>query len=510
MVSSPLDKQASTDWHPRAWGTRSTMDQSQAPLLDALADYHRNKRYGFTPPGHRQGAGADPRVLAVLGKDPFRNDLLAASGLDDRMTRGKFLARAEELMADAVGAESAFFSTCGSSLSVRAAMMAVAGGTDGGLLLARDSHKSIVAGLIFSGVRPRWITPRWDSERHFSHPPSPEQVQAAWERHPDAAGALIVSPSPYGTCADIAAIADVCHRHDKPLIVDEAWGAHLPFHEDLPTWAMDAGADVCVVSVHKMGAGFEQGSVFHLQGDLIDPDRLSKCADLLMTTSPNVMIYAALDGWRRQMVEHGHELLSAELDLASHLRARLAEIADLQVLKDELLGEEASCDLDTTQVLMDVSETGTSGYQAIDWLRENCKVDLGLSDHSRVLATMSFADDKYTADRLIAAMQEWRKAARDFEPPPSIRLPAPEELQLDTVCLPRDAFFGPTEMVHAAEAAGRISAEQITPYPPGIPAVVPGERLNDAVIDYLRSGVEAGMNLPDPADPSAQRFRVVA
>jgi arginine/lysine/ornithine decarboxylase len=236
-------------------------------------------------------------------------DLLAASALDDRMTRGKFLARAEELMADAVGAESAFFSTCGSSLSVRAAMMAVAGGTDGGLLLARDSHKSIVAGLIFSGVRPRWITPRWDSERHFSHPSSPEQVQAAWERHPDAAGALIVSPSPYGTCADIAAIADVCHRHDKPLIVDEAWGAHLPFHEDLPTWAMDAGADVCVVSVHKMGAGFEQGSVFHLQGDLIDPDRLSKCADLLMTTSPNVMIYAALDGWRRQMVEHGHDVL---------------------------------------------------------------------------------------------------------------------------------------------------------------------------------------------------------
>jgi arginine/lysine/ornithine decarboxylase len=486
------------------------MDQSQAPLLDALLDYHRSGRYGFTPPGHRQGAGADPRVLAVLGREPFRADVLASGGLDDRKSRNKYLARAEDLMADAVGADSAFFSTCGSSLSVKAAMLAVAGGNDGGLLVSRDSHKSIVAGLIFSGVQPRWITPRWDSERHFSHPPSPEQISDAWEEHPDAAGALIVSPSPYGTCADISAIADVCHQRNKPLIVDEAWGAHLPFHDDLPTWAMDAGADVCVVSVHKMGAGFEQGSVFHLQGDLVDPDRLSACADLLMTTSPNVMVYAALDGWRRQMVEHGRELLTAELELAAYLRGRLAEIADVQVLEEELLGKEASCDLDVTQVLMDISTTGTSGYQASDWLRENCHLDLGMSDHRRILATMSFADDKHTADRLITAMTQWRKAANDFEPPPQIRLPSPAELQLDTVALPRDAFFGPTEMVPAAKAAGRVAAEQITPYPPGIPAVVPGERLNDAVIDYLRSGVDAGMTLPDPADPSVQHFRVAA
>ncbi|WP_156297665.1 aminotransferase class I/II-fold pyridoxal phosphate-dependent enzyme [Mycobacterium paragordonae] len=486
------------------------MDQSQAPILDALRDYHRRDRYGFTPPGHRQGRGADPRVLEVLGKEPFRDDVLASSGLDDRQSRGKFLARAEELMADAVGADAAFFSTCGSSLSVKAAMLAVAGGVEGGLLVTRDSHKSIVAGLIFSGVQPRWITPRWDSERHFSHPPSPQQVRDAWDRYPDAAGALIVSPSPYGTCADIEAIADVCHARGKPLIVDEAWGAHLPFHEDLPTWAMDAGADVCVVSVHKMGAGFEQGSVFHLQGDLVDRDLLSSCADLLMTTSPNVMVYAALDGWRRQMVEQGHDLLGAELDLARFLRGRLAEIPDVRVLENELVGEEASCDLDVTQVLMDISETGTSGYQAADWLRENCRLDLGMSDHRRILATMSFADDKATADRLVTALSRWRDAADDFDRPPAIALPSPAELQLETVQLPRDAYFGRTEMVPADKASGRVAAEQITPYPPGIPAVVPGERLNEAVIDYLRSGVEAGMTLPDPADPTAQQFRVVA
>jgi arginine decarboxylase len=486
------------------------MDQSKAPILDALADYHRLDRYGFTPPGHRQGRGTDPRVLAVLGKDPFRDDVLASGGLDDRMSRGGYLSDAEDLMADAVRAEKAFFSTCGSSLSVKAAMLAVAGGCDGGLLVGRDSHKSIVAGLVFSGLQPRWITPRWDAARHFSHPPSPDQVSAAWEKYPDAAGALIVSPSPYGTCADIAAIADVCHEHGKPLIVDEAWGAHLPFHDDLPTWAMDAGADVCVVSVHKMGAGFEQGSVFHLQGDLVDPDRLSACADLLMTTSPNVMVYAAIDGWRRQMVEHGDELLSALLDLAGDVRGRLEQIPDIDVMDDELLGEEASCDLDRTQVLMDVSATGLSGYQAGDWLRENCHLDMGMGDHRRLMATMSFADDKHTADRLVDAMTQWRNAADGLQRPPQIDLPSPDEIELETVQLPRDAFFGASEMVPAAQAAGRISAEQITPYPPGIPAVIPGERLNDAVIDYLRSGADAGMNLPDATDSKAKQFRVVA
>lgn len=485
------------------------MDQSTAPLLDALADYRAKNRYGFTPPGHRQGRGTDDRVLEVLGREPFLDDVLASGGLDDRRTSNQYLKHAEDLMAEAVGAKMAWFSTCGSSLSVKAAMMAVAGG-DGSLLVSRDSHKSIVAGLIFSGVQPRWITPQWDAEHHFSHPPSPQQVEEAWDKHPDAAGALVVSPSPYGTCADIAGIAEVCHARGKPMIIDEAWGAHLPFHENLPTWAMNAGADVCVVSVHKMGAGFEQGSVFHVQGDLIDQDRLSGCADLLMTTSPNVLLYAAMDGWRRQMVEHGHELLGTALDLARQVREEIELIPDVEVLDDELLGAQASHDLDRMQVLIDVFGTGTSGYQAGDWLRAHAHLDLGMTDHRRVLATLSMADDKETLKRLTDALRAWRTAADDFEPPPRIALPSPVDLQLETVELPRDAFFGRVEEIPTESADGRVAAEQITPYPPGIPAVVPGERLNDAVLDYLRSGVDAGMNLPDAADPSLKTIRVLA
>src|SRR5947209_13148972 len=147
------------------------MDHHRAPLLDALAEYHQLGRYGFTPPGHRQGRGADPRTRAVFGPDTFRSDVLVSAGLDDRSSSNGYLKQAEELMADAVGADHAFFSTCGSSLSVKAAMLAVAGG-HGDLLVSRDAHKSVVAGLIFSGLQPRWIRPRWDTELHLPHQPS--------------------------------------------------------------------------------------------------------------------------------------------------------------------------------------------------------------------------------------------------------------------------------------------------------------------------------------------------
>ncbi len=343
----------------------------------------------------------------------------------------------------------------------------------------------------------------------MAHPPSPEQVEQAWQKHPDAAGALIVSPTPYGTCADISSIASLCHRRGKPLIVDEAWGAHLPFHPDLPTWAMDAGADVCVVSVHKMGTGFEQGSVFHRQGDLVDPDQLSACADMLMTTSPNVMVYAALDGWRRQMVQHGHHLLDAALTLAGQVRQDIDALPGLHVLREEFLGAEASHDLDPLHVVIDVSDLGTSGYDAADWLRENHHLDMGLSDHRRMEATLSLADDDHTAARLMSALTDLTKQASTLPPARQVELPSAAELELEPAMLPRDAFFAPKETVLAGQAPGRICAEQITPYPPGIPVIIPGERITAELLDYLRSGVSAGMQLPDAADPTLDKIRVV-
>ncbi|WP_220038071.1 aminotransferase class I/II-fold pyridoxal phosphate-dependent enzyme [Curtobacterium sp. MCBD17_032] len=484
------------------------LDQTDAPFLDALRDHHAMNRYSFSPPGHRQGRGVDTETLSVLGTDPFRNDVLASGGLDDRTSSNGYLATAEALMADAVGADKVFFSTCGSSLSVKAAMLSV-GGVDGGIVIGRDAHKSVTAGLVFSGLQPYWVEPRLDTDQGISHPPSPEDYAAVWDAHPDAAAALVVSPTPYGTCADIEGIAAVCHERGKPLIVDEAWGAHLPFSEQLPSWAMSAGADVCVTSVHKMGLGFEQGSVLHLRGDLVDHDHLWACADMLMTTSPNVLVYAAMDGWRRHMVQDGAERIERAIELADRTRERIDAIDGISVLHDELLHAEASHELDPMRMLLDVQALGITGYHALDWIREHHQIDLGLSDHRHLGVDISIADDEFTTDRLVQALEDLAVAAPGLDQDPPVQLPDRSGILLESVVTPREAFFAPAESVPADEAVGRIAAEQATPYPPGIPAYVPGERLTAEVLEYLRSGLAAGMVLPDPTDGSLGTIRVM-
>ncbi|WSQ14451.1 ornithine decarboxylase [Streptomyces sp. NBC_01231] len=486
------------------------IDHIRAPVLEALADYRRKGRLTFAPPGHKQARGADPAVREVLGDAVFLGDVLASGGLDDRLTRGRVLERAEELMADAVHAEHTFFTTCGSSLSVKAAMLAVAGPHEE-LLIGRDAHKSVVSGLILSGVEPVWVEPRWDAGRRLAHPPSAAEFDAAFDAHPDAKGALITSPTPYGACADLRAVAEVCHRRSVPLIVDEAWGAHLPFHPDLPSWAMDAGADICVTSIHKMGSGLEQGSVFHLQGDLVPADLLRMRADLLGTTSPSVLLYAGLDGWRRQMALRGKELMGGALELAAEVREQIEQIDGMHVNdRDDFCGAGVADDFDPLPGVIDIEALGITGYQAADWLREHRDINVHLADHRRIGAQITHGDDRETTRQLLAALQDLVRAAPELRPAPRVEVPSPGELRMVQVRLPRDAFFGPAENAPLSEAAGRVAAEMITPYPPGIPAVLPGERLSEPVLRYLRTGLDAGMNLPDATDSELETIRVLS
>ena len=487
-----------------------TVDHTRAPILEALADYHRRGRMSFTPPGHKQARGADPAVREVLGDAVFLGDVLASGGLDDRLHHGGVLEHAEDLMADAVHAQHTFFTTCGSSLSVKAAMLAVAGPHEK-LLVGRDAHKSVVSGLVLSGIEPVWVDPQWDAERHLAHPPSAEAYAKAFEAHPDAKGALVTSPTPYGSCADLSAIAEVCHGRSRPLIVDEAWGAHLPFHPDLPSWAMDAGADICVTSIHKMGSGLEQGSVFHQQGDLVPAQLLQMRADLLGTTSPSVLIFAGMDGWRRQMALRGKEIMGSALELAAEVRAAVEQIDGMHVNdRDDFCGAGLAADFDPLPVVIDLDGLGICGYQAADWLREHRNVDAHLTDHRRIGTQITHGDDHETTGELLAALKALAQAAPELRPAPRIVVPPPTELRMEQADTPRDAFFATTEDVPVAEAAGRVAAEMITPYPPGIPVVLPGERLTEPVLRYLVTGLAAGMNLPDASDSQLDRIRVVA
>ena len=484
------------------------MDHSRAPVLEALSEFRHRGDVVYGPPGHRQGRGVDPRVLTILGEGVFASDVLAMNGLDDRRNSQGVLAQAQELMADAVGAEHAFFSTCGSSLSVKSAMLAVAGPGEK-LLISRNAHKSVISGVIVNGTVPVWVHPKFDSERHMAHPPEPDDVRRALESDPDTKGMLLITPTDWGVCADIQGVADVCHEFGVPLIVDEAWGAHLPFHDDLPTWGMDADADVVVTSVHKMGGAIEQSSVFHLQGDRVDPIVLKQREDLLATTSASSLVYASLDGWRRQMVEQGEELLAGALSLAARARDEIGAIEGVDVYGDELVEEGYAFEVDPLVLSIDVRALGITGYQASEIARARHHVDFGAADTCRINARITHADDDESVDLLVATVRRLVDDARSAESPPPVDFPSAAGLELETAMLPREAFFAEVEQVAAEAAVGRIAAEMVTPYPPGVPVLAPGERISREAVDYLRSGVAAGMLIPEAADPEVKTLRVV-
>jgi arginine/lysine/ornithine decarboxylase len=252
------------------------------------------------------------------------------------------------------------------------------------------------------------------------------------------------------------------------------------------------------------------GSVFHLQGDRVDPQVLKQREDLLGTTSASSLVYCSLDGWRRQMVEQGKDLLGRVIELAGETRERITRIDGLRLMGDEVLGPQMAFERDPLVLTIDVRELGISGFQAAEIARTKHHVDFGASDSHRLVARLTHSDDKDTLDVLVQTLTALVRDAEEAEAPSPVLLPDPGGLELETVMTPREAFFAAVEQVPIVEAEGRIAAEMVSPYPPGVPVLAPGERITREALDYLTSGVEAGTLIPDAADPELTTLRVVA
>jgi arginine decarboxylase len=471
------------------------MNHDRAPVLDAIEQFRRDGDYTFALPGHRLGRGVDDRTLAVLSRGAFEADVIMAK---------QMVGEAEELFADAVGARHVVFTTCGSSISIHTAMLTVTG-PGRKILVDRNVHKSVAASLILAGAEPVWLPPRWDHERQIAHPAATVDVEAALDRHPDVSAVLMITPTEYGTGADVRGIADACHRRGLPLLVDEAWGAHFPFHPGMPTAAVQAGADIVVQSLHKADGGLCQASLIMLGGDLVDPVDLRLRLDLITTTSPSALMYGSIDGFRRRMVLEGRELLNEAPTRVNALRTRLEKVPGLCVMDESIIGHDGVAEWDPMKLSVEVSRLGITGYRAKQWLLEQRGLTVQLGDARRVVCSLTYSDDDAAVTRLGDALE-----ALAADPPPDGAIPAIpplEQFGLEQAMPPRDAYFAETEQV--TDPAGRISAEMISPYPPGVPAVLPGERFNEAVVDYLRAGLAAGMVLPDASDPELKTFRVV-
>jgi arginine/lysine/ornithine decarboxylase len=489
-------------------------EQDAVPIADAMRDYWDRGMLSFAIPAHGGGRGPAPEFAQWAGLDAARFDLPLSHGVDTRDRAWGVQSAAQELFAEAVGAKQTLFSTNGSSMSAHVAIMTVVGPGET-LVMARNGHKSAFAGLVLSGARPVYLDPVYDEELEIAHVPLAGELAALLDEHPEARAAMVFTPSYYGTSADVRALADACHAHDLPLVTDDAWALDyaLSGHPDLPEGALAQGSDLAIGSVHKTLTGLSQTSVLSVGSDRIDTERLQLCFELEESTSASALLLSSIDGARRQFVRDGEALLDRAVRSARLMRERLAaEVPELRVVSvEELAARPGVSGVDPTHVLIETASVGLTGFQADDWLRDERQIDVELVDHRRIVPLVTFAHGEAEVDRFVRALRDLVDEQGDPSAETDVQaLPSRPRLRTEQAMLPRDAFFARAETVKAKDAAGRVSAELVTPYPPGIPAAAPGEVLNDELVDYLEEIVANGAFVEGATDPTLEHFRVVS
>lgn len=446
--------------------------------------------------------------MRTLWPDTLAFDIPHAGGVDTTHISVGLLREAERLAADAYGGDDARFLVNGSTTGNLAMLLATCSDGDT-IIISRMLHKSLLAGLIFSGARPHYLIPAFDDDRNLPLDIEPAAVAGALDIHPHAKAVVLVSPSYVGVTSDLFTIAAICHERGVPLLIDEAWGPHFHFHPALPASAMASGADASVSSTHKMLAGLTQASTLVARSGLLDLERLSTIVDMVQTTSPSALIFASLDASRRQMALDGHRLIDGVLVLAGRLRVALSDIHGIDLLDPSIVAGRPGAGFDPTRLIVDVHGLGLTGYEVEHILRREHGVYVEMSDLLSVMLLVTIGDDEASIERAIAGFGSL--TTRRKPPRHAVTARSSGDLLFGHLeeMTPRQAFMANAETVSFEQATGRVSAESITPYPPGIPLVAPGERLTQDIIDYLRAGIAEGMYVSGLSDASFATVRVV-
>jgi arginine decarboxylase len=480
----------------------------EAPYLDALLAYAKRHPGRFHVPGHKGGIGADPGLVEAVGEKALAFDVPSLTyGVDIGPVPTPFQ-RAQALAAEAWGARRTWFLTNGASQANQVAMMALAHlGSE--VVVQRNVHSSTVDGLVLSGLRPTWVAPELDPELQIAHCVAPEALDQALRQMPGAVGASVVSPTYFGAVADLPALAQVARGHGVLLIVDEAWGAHFAFHDRLPPTAIGAGADLVVSSTHKIIGSLTQSAMLHVGTDRIDHGIVDRCVTLTESTSPSALLSASLDAARRHAVADGRALLEETIEGMARLRDQVRAIEGLDVLDERICGSGGVADFDPLRLAVDVRGTGASGYEIAEWMREDDDVNTELAGENVVVAVFGMGEPvSQTGAALLAALRRAadRAAAR---PPREHEAFAPPPPWGPLALSPRTAFLGPQEVVPVEDAVGRVAAESLAAYPPGIPNVLPGERLSAETLHYVQQTLEQGGHLRGASDRRLRTLRVV-
>jgi lysine decarboxylase len=487
-------------------------DQRETPYLDAALRY---KATGYTPfhtPGHKLGKGAPAGLREFVGDACLSADLAMAGAVEDTRESTGLIRLAEGYAAEAWGSDRTWFLVNGSSSGVHALLLTLCGPGDT-VIVPRNAHKSMLAGLIFTGATPLYMEPAIDQLWGIPLQVRAADAQRALERAPGARALFVTSPTYNGFGADLQRIGALAHAAGIPFVTDQAWGPHLRFCPELPVDAMTAGADAAVVSTHKLISGITQSAVLMARGERVNLARLDAMVHLTQSTSPQVLMYASIDAARAQMAVHGAELWRGAIELAQWARAEISRMSGLRCLGAEMLGREGVSEFDPTRLTVSACDLGISGYQLETLLRGDYRIAVEAADPLNIVLNVTFGDSRADLETLVAALADlsarYAGAAAGGAAACSTLLAHTPPFTRQ-VLSPRDAVFAPAVALPLDDCAGQVSAEMVTPYPPGIPVLGPGEEISPEIVAYLREAGDAGLKVHGPEDRTLRSLRVVA
>ena len=468
-----------------------------APLLDAYLSYFERKRSPFTVPGHKQNASRLDAGLGAL----VDSDVPLYGGLDEIKLTNKVLVRAEKLAADFWGADFARFSTGGSTHANQAAILAL-GKPGDKVAVSRTAHRSVLSALVLAGLEPLWLTPEINNATGIPIGIPISELERVLPEKPIAL--LLTEPGYLGTLSDIGSLVALAHSHSMPVIIDAAWGGHFGFHKDLPAHALQMGADALITSVHKALPGYSASALLLARTEFLSAQRLEQSFETTHTTSPAGAPLASIDATRALLQTRGEELLGELLSNVAYFKEKVQSEFSLPIFLND--SDFPAGRFDPAKIILRANQLGASGVAIENALGEHgIRVEMADQDTVVFLATLADtrADFDEVADLLI-------KIARSQQSTPRPSATALSWSVVPTVGISmRDAYFASTEMVSAADAIGRVSADLIAPYPPGVAVIAPGEILTEKIVQGLSASQKAGVRIAYATDPTLGKFRVV-
>lgn len=478
------------------------LSQERAPIYEALERFKKMRVVPFDVPGHKRGRG-NPELTALLGENCVQMDVNSMKPLDNLCHPISVIRDAEVLAAEAFHAAHAFLMVGGTTSAVQSMILSVVKRGEK-IILPRNVHRSVMGALVLCGTIPIYVNPACDEKLGIPLGMSVSDVKKAIEKHPDAKAVLVNNPTYYGICSDLRSIVKLAHEHNMLCLADEAHGTHFYFGENLPVSAMDAGADMAAVSMHKSGGSLTQSSLL-LAGPAMTEGHIRQIINLTQTTSGSYLLLSSLDISRRNLALRGKESFARVVDLAEYARAEINAIGGYYAYSKELINGDSIFDFDVTKLSVNTLNIGLAGIEVYDLLRDEYDIQIEFGDLGNILAYISIGDRIREIERLVSALYEVR---RRFSKSKS-DLMSHEYIDPQVAVSPQDAFYADKESLPIRETEGRVCSEFVMCYPPGIPILAPGERITKEILDYIEYAKEKGCSMTGPENPDIERLNVL-